>query len=524
MADSILELLLRIKKTGTGGKDAKAELDGVKGSSNALSGALKTLAGPAAVGAVVLALKESVTAAANWGDEMGDLAALTGQTVPEMSHMAATLELVGIKSDTLKRILKSLSADGINLNMESLIALKGEYDALEDPVARNKLLFDRFGKSAVDLAEVMGRSKEELMELADTAKYSGKVIDEEAAAAAEQFNVELATMEQMAEGAKITIGNFFIPTLIKAADAIQLVVTWESRLNDSLAEHADVMREADASQEDYEKELRRAAEAAGLAVNSEGDLIRITQSRLGPIQELVQANYILTESERGMTNAIAEMSPLLDRQRNGIQGAADATRDLTGAETERSPVFAEAIRALGAFNIGEAERIALETELKIISGELTIEDILRKDAIGFLTKQLELGNITQAEYIQKMKDMAEESLAARDAINQASDAIRNIPDRVVRIDYQVFGAEPGGGAPVIIAPGNEEIIGGAQSSVSGPPTGAFASTGGTINLGGVTINISGAGDPKAVAENVSRILAAQARGMLNSGAAAMGAR
>ena len=44
----------------------------------------------------------------------------------------------------------------------------------------------------------------------------------------------------------------------------------------------------------------------------------------------------------------------------------------------------------------------------------------------------------------------------------------------------------------------------------------------TTNMGGVTINVSGAGDPQAVAREVSRLLAAQARGLTQSGAALMG--
>jgi hypothetical protein len=41
-------------------------------------------------------------------------------------------------------------------------------------------------------------------------------------------------------------------------------------------------------------------------------------------------------------------------------------------------------------------------------------------------------------------------------------------------------------------------------------------------MGGVTIYVSGAGDPRATAEEVSRVLAQQARGLAQSGIAYMG--
>ena len=44
----------------------------------------------------------------------------------------------------------------------------------------------------------------------------------------------------------------------------------------------------------------------------------------------------------------------------------------------------------------------------------------------------------------------------------------------------------------------------------------------TNNMGGVTIIVNGAGDPRATAEEVSRVLAQQARGLAQSGIAYMG--
>lgn len=173
-------------------------------------------------------LKQSVTAAANWGDEMGDLAQLTGQSVEETSKMAATFELMGIEGGQLTKVLKTLSEDGINLNMASLKELSKQYQAVQDPVAKNKFLFDKFGRAAADMAEIMGRSTEELDALAAAAGRSGKVIGGEASDAAEKFNVNLAIMQQRVEGAQIAVGNALIPALNKSLTAFdQLVTIWQ---------------------------------------------------------------------------------------------------------------------------------------------------------------------------------------------------------------------------------------------------------------------------------------------------------
>ncbi len=173
------------------------------------------------VGALKGAFDETIGAAAEWGDSMGDLASLTGQTVEETSQLAATMELVGIESGDLGRIMKSMTKEGLNLNLKTLLELNKQYNAIQDPVEKNAFLFKNFGKAAEDMAEVMGRSEAELKKLADTAAKSGKVIGEDAANAAETLNVQMAILNQKIEGAKINLGTAGIQAGTVFAPAIR---------------------------------------------------------------------------------------------------------------------------------------------------------------------------------------------------------------------------------------------------------------------------------------------------------------
>jgi len=175
------------------------------------------------LGYVQQAFEATVIKAANWGDSMGDLAQLTGDTVENTSRLAATLELVGIDSDKLGRILKSMTKEGLNLNLDTLLDLNKQYNALQSPVERNTFLFKNFGRAAEDMAEVMGRSESELRALMKAADASGKVIGEDFAKNAELLNVQMEILNQKIEGAEIRLG----------AAATQMASTWAPSIRDA---------------------------------------------------------------------------------------------------------------------------------------------------------------------------------------------------------------------------------------------------------------------------------------------------
>jgi len=99
-----------------------------------------------------------------------------------------------------------------------------------------------------------------------------------------------------------------------------------------------------------------------------------------------------------------------------------------------------------------------------------------------------------------------------------------------------YGAEPpggvGGSGNAYSSGGGNGSYGGAQAAggdywvtsptwflagEAGPERATFTPQGQTTNMGGITINVNGASDPRAVAQEVSRIIAAQTRAVLQSG-------
>ena len=170
---------------------------------------------------------------------MGDLSQLTGTSVEATSELAATFELLGIKSEGLTKVIKSMTAQGLQPTMENIRKLAAEYQAIQDPVEKNEFLFKRFGKQAGDIAEILGKSTEELDKFTAAARTSGKVIDEETAAKAEKLNQQLAILKQRADGFAISAGNFVIPSIVGLFEGMDELTAAAQRGDISWLEYAN---------------------------------------------------------------------------------------------------------------------------------------------------------------------------------------------------------------------------------------------------------------------------------------------
>lgn len=182
-----------------------------------------------AAGYLKSAFDETVAKAIEWGDSMGDLAQLTGQSVEETSRLAATMELVGVDATSLGRIVKSMTKQGLDLNLATLLKLNKQYNELQSPVERNAFLFRNFGKSAEDMAEIMGRSEEELRRLVDSANKGGKVITDEAAAEMEAMKTQMKVFQEQMSGLEIKSG-------MSIAQSLRPFVYWMRQISPGMME------------------------------------------------------------------------------------------------------------------------------------------------------------------------------------------------------------------------------------------------------------------------------------------------
>lgn len=458
------------------------------------------------------ALDATVMKAADWGDSMGDLAQLTGATVKETSAMAATFELMGVGVGTLESAMKTMTKQGLQLNLETLKKLSAEYQAIQDPVEQNEFLFKKFGRAGIEMAEIMGKDADELERLGAAAALSGKVIDEQAASAAENFNIELAILKQKSEGAAIAIGNALIPTLTDAIEGGENWVKMWAAVNLLIQKNTGIITEEQAA-------LRAAALAAGdvsavfteqfdPAITSTTDAVDRQNERLAAMSATVataavpNVDALTASAERWKAMAAqAEAEAALKLRLEDLTGAASdlsfGMGDLTTAT-----LFHQAAQGLDA-----DAAYALAQQMGLIDPAADAA----KQILDDLRVELEKGALTTGQYNAQvgLLDMAIRSLPDGKTITVTylEEYKAALNDEANRGNDQVGGAigdgySHGTGGNWLTVPSGYSDDSYPIRLQSGEKFMVARAGESTSNYGGVTINVSGAGNPQAVAAAV----------------------
>lgn len=574
--DSIEGVGVTVKKMGGSLNDVKGSLDGFSGKTanvaNIMSGLTDGLGlAQQGLGYLQTAYTETIARAAEWGDSMGDLAQLTGQSVEETSRLAATMELVGIDAGSLGRILKSMTKEGLNLNLKTLLELNDQYNAIQDPIERNTFLFRNFGKSAEDMAEIMGRSREELEKLAAAADKSGKVIGEEAAAQAEKLNTEMKIAQQQIDGvltrlggAGIQFGIFSSQTL---RDAIRSFGQWSDSIstgtsiydifaaglvtnNPKLIEFAAAFDEVRSKAQNATEEVDASARSVGAwgdrwagvarealaqkaltdakqaAADLRGELDLLNTAIAGPVakeqqefydnQKAVSLSIVETKDQiaelEGKRYLTDEQKAQLDELKKKLdeQNAALETNRNVHEETTARIVFSMLQQQYAADGLSVAEI-----------------DALTKIGVGLgIYDQKTADMMTSAS--QSIKDHGTDAQAILNDLYNKYTELQQAPDIVknVTVKYQKVGDEDFGGwtpssgtpdpatpAPADpLDPGLPQSLDGAQSTAT---TGQSAN-GVYIAPGAVVVNAGGA-NAQEVADLVENMLATRLRMYIQAG-------
>ncbi len=168
--------------------------------------------------AIASGIKDSIDTTTRWANTIDKLSRATGESAEETSQMAVVFEDFGIQADSLDKVIKQFTKNGLQFNMETIRKLAKEYQAIQDPVARDEFAFKNFGRSGLELTEILSKTDDELTAVGNAARYSGKVMSEQGVEAAQQFGVKVAQLQDRLDGLKIAIGGPVIDTLSRAID------------------------------------------------------------------------------------------------------------------------------------------------------------------------------------------------------------------------------------------------------------------------------------------------------------------
>jgi hypothetical protein len=395
---------------------------------------------------VAQGMKAAIDETVKWAGDIDKLSRNTGLSTEEASKLAIVAGDVGIEMGTLERALKKMNKEGLELNIDTLKKVSKEYNATNDPVERLKIATKNFGAAAQDMTEILSRSPEELDALANAAERSGRVMSEEAVAAAEEYEQTLAQLQDTMKGMQVTVGTKVIPVLTDAAQAFG---------NINLGLQAMVVQAmlATGAIDQNQAALRLEAAAAG-------DLYAAFQEQVTPA--FVEVNERVTDTTYSESLMEAQTAAL-----NSVWQSYSPTVSAATAETERYKAALEP--TTGA-----------TSDLKFAMSELTTELIFNQAAQGLdseaaLALAVSMGLVDEKTLaVKNQLDAAREKYDEnRDGLISATEAANGYADAILRITGQLQAA----------ALAQQQMNAMANAMPGGAGGGVVAGSGGGYSLG-----------------------------------------
>jgi len=437
-----LNIILNLLQKGKGGEDTKKDLGGVEKAARAAGAALlsyvsvesiKATFELAQLGAQSLRTKSAFEAISG-GSELA-AANLDAMKIATRGAMSET-EMMAVASRMLQMGLVD-SADGLGKMTEMATRLGSAMGMEAGPAMENWNLMianqsiprlDSYGISGAKVrqriielqAATEGMSREQAFMTATMEE--GEAAMARLGPATDDAMLSFERAKATAEDLKTEFAEGLAPAAATVLDAVKLLVTWNSQIEDAQASHAEEVANTADNYEDYVAELNRAAGVTGMYIDEQGDLVKIQLSGSTVIKKLVQANFALTESMFEVNQMVAAGITESDGWMVQMEAARDATAELAEEEARRAERMLDSTDVMNIYTsaLGESElstqRAAAMTD--VLSASLGIMTTAQEQAqmdAELLAQGYTMGVVTLGEFKSGMESAADGTLVLSDA-------------------------------------------------------------------------------------------------------------
>jgi hypothetical protein len=185
-------------------------------------------------------LTQSVKSAADFSDEVGDLAQTLGTTTERLSALKYAADIEGVFEPLQAGMTKLAKASedfrsGSTGAIESFGKLKidpssfkdtselfavvaDKLSKMEDGARKTAIAQELLGRSGAQLLPLINQGADGLSRYADEAQRFGLIVSEEVAAAAGEYNDNLSRISAAGKGLSVTLGNALLPALSEIAE------------------------------------------------------------------------------------------------------------------------------------------------------------------------------------------------------------------------------------------------------------------------------------------------------------------
>lgn len=427
----------------------KAVFDSIAGNVSKLNGALGLLG----IGISAVGLTALVKDAANFNDEMGDLAQTLGTTTERMSALKFAADIEGVFDElqgAMQRVARASeeAADGSKSAQEAFAKLKidpsqfkdtgalfeaivEQLSQLPDGAQKTGIAMDLLGKSGARLIPLINGGAEGLARAREEAEKFGLIVSQEAADAAGELNDNLARLELAGKGLAQEFGNSLIPAL---SDVVEKSIEGAKEGGVLLGVLKGIIELGDVVIFGTEQEQRaeRIAELTQF-INFQQRQLQETSSSSNP-EVLENVRKKIADAKTEVKELINLQSTLYDQLKgsgntgsgggapnSGNSGKTDAEKAAEAAAKEAKNFVDNLKKQADQLNLNKIEQISYEASLLKLTAT-------QKAAVASSIEKIELHErekqaLKDLDDFQKLLNESEErALELQDASQQEEDA------------------------------------------------------------------------------------------------------
>ncbi len=304
-----------------------------------------------------------------YAQQVRTLTQLTGASSEEASRFIQIGDDLKVNYQELETALAMAAKRGVQPTIEGLADLSDRFLAIEDPVERAKFGTDNLGRGWVNLLPILTKGGQGIRNMGESIQEN-LILTDRAVQAAREYEIAQDNLADAVEGVKVSIGGQLVPVVTDLANRVNVAIEVERRYNEAMAE-TNVW-------------FPRTSEKG---------------------RELLETITNQVEAEMAAEDAIRRVNAAGLDALDPMERRALGTQELTDATEVSNTIFDQALGMLRDSNVSLQTRLQLERELALATGKVTKEDLKRERQLKFVTRQLELQNITLEEYLQLLQDI-----------------------------------------------------------------------------------------------------------------------
>jgi hypothetical protein len=356
-----------------------------------------------AMGALGQAYDATVGKTIDYAMEVDDLSRILGTNAAETSTIIQIADDFRVSTSALEVASRKLAKEGLTLTLDTIKDLSIEYQAIQDPAARNVWLMDQFGRSGFELGKILEQDAAALDASAESAKKLGLVLSESDVAAADAARMAIDNLKDAYAGLLMKLGTLITPAVAAfmagLAAWVELLADGIDNLNTEVQatnwdKQKTGMLAAARSAEEYVKAIFASDPAlAGMIENSEKQTGVISEVRMELIQEFEEYN----------------------RGKQIIGEHADAMREQYGAYMDNASIMASYEIAFRYANLSVQEG----TEILHFYTQAQVDNVLKTSEQRAAQEAMNLQLSLAAQKYGEIKSQERELVSATDALRQA---------------------------------------------------------------------------------------------------------